>query len=397
MANAPKKFLDANGLTYFASLLNNYPTNSVLQAVINAIDSTKADKSVLATTTNNGLMSKDDKIALNNLNSAAKTELSIGDTNTIIVNDAYDDEVKRLIIDLPPQFGPSIIGKNKFNPNVETLGYYISATGVPTLSAEDAYTEPIPVNAGDTYYIYGFHNNIGKAGKTGNKRAHGYNSNGDWVGQLGVFQITAAMNAAATEPIEFNINFTVPNNVAYIKFSHRQDDTSIMIEKDAKTQWEAYAQIDPILSYNSINVSLSDGDTIQNFPVTFNQPIWVGQVDLLEGTITSTYGEIDTYNGETLPGKWESDRDDYAPNTTPTIGAQVIYELSTPSISTFTPYTINTSLGYNELSVNKGVIQDFVYYSRATTVHYLNIESGSLRLGNTTLTEQQLNQLLQLI
>lgn len=33
-----KKFLDANGLTYFASKLDDYPTNEVLGAVINAID-----------------------------------------------------------------------------------------------------------------------------------------------------------------------------------------------------------------------------------------------------------------------------------------------------------------------------------------------------------------------
>lgn len=33
-----KKFLDANGLTYFASKLDNYPTNEVLGTVINAID-----------------------------------------------------------------------------------------------------------------------------------------------------------------------------------------------------------------------------------------------------------------------------------------------------------------------------------------------------------------------
>lgn len=44
MAQTPKKFLDANGLTYFASLLNDYPTNVVLQTVIDAIDQVKADK-----------------------------------------------------------------------------------------------------------------------------------------------------------------------------------------------------------------------------------------------------------------------------------------------------------------------------------------------------------------
>lgn len=37
MPNA-KKFLDQNGLTYFARLLNNYPNNAILSAVIDAIE-----------------------------------------------------------------------------------------------------------------------------------------------------------------------------------------------------------------------------------------------------------------------------------------------------------------------------------------------------------------------
>ena len=39
-----KKFLDANGLTYFASKLNDYPTNELLGTVIDAIDEAKQDK-----------------------------------------------------------------------------------------------------------------------------------------------------------------------------------------------------------------------------------------------------------------------------------------------------------------------------------------------------------------
>ena len=34
---AVKKFLDANGVAYLASLLDNYPDNEVLGTVINAI------------------------------------------------------------------------------------------------------------------------------------------------------------------------------------------------------------------------------------------------------------------------------------------------------------------------------------------------------------------------
>lgn len=53
MAN-PKKFLDADGLTYFAQLLNNYPDNTILAAVIDAIQDaldTKADSADIPSAT----------------------------------------------------------------------------------------------------------------------------------------------------------------------------------------------------------------------------------------------------------------------------------------------------------------------------------------------------------
>ena len=39
-----KKFLDANGLTYFAGKLNNYPTNGVIEAVVEGIQDALAEK-----------------------------------------------------------------------------------------------------------------------------------------------------------------------------------------------------------------------------------------------------------------------------------------------------------------------------------------------------------------
>ena len=38
-----KKFLDADGLMYLLSLMQEYPDNDVLAAIINAVDITKAD------------------------------------------------------------------------------------------------------------------------------------------------------------------------------------------------------------------------------------------------------------------------------------------------------------------------------------------------------------------
>lgn len=39
-----KKFLDANGLTYFARKLNNYPTNDVIEAVVEGIQDALDEK-----------------------------------------------------------------------------------------------------------------------------------------------------------------------------------------------------------------------------------------------------------------------------------------------------------------------------------------------------------------
>ena len=55
-----------------------------------------------------------------------------------------------------------------------------------------------------------------------------------------------------------------------------------------------------------------------------------GTWDIVSGKYTKTWEHIASYAGETLPGRWISDRDAYAAGTTPTIGAEVAYELATP-------------------------------------------------------------------
>ena len=40
----PKKFLDANGVAYLASLLDNYPDNEILGSVIDAIQEALNEK-----------------------------------------------------------------------------------------------------------------------------------------------------------------------------------------------------------------------------------------------------------------------------------------------------------------------------------------------------------------
>lgn len=64
--------------------------------------------------------------------------------------------------------------------------------------------------------------------------------------------------------------------------------------------------------------------------LTLPETIYGGTVDAVTGVGSKTWDYIASYNGESLPGEWISDRDVYAPGTTPTTGAQVAYKLATP-------------------------------------------------------------------
>ena len=64
--------------------------------------------------------------------------------------------------------------------------------------------------------------------------------------------------------------------------------------------------------------------------LTLPEAIYGGTVDAVTGEGSQEWAHIDSYNGEALPGEWISDRDVYAPDTTPTIGAEIAYKLATP-------------------------------------------------------------------
>lgn len=79
--------------------------------------------------------------------------------------------------------------------------------------------------------------------------------------------------------------------------------------------------------------SVSDFEPYQpgtSTPLTLPETIYGGTVDAVTGIGEKTWGYIASYNGESLPGEWISDRDVYSAGTTPTTGAQVAYQLATP-------------------------------------------------------------------
>lgn len=85
------------------------------------------------------------------------------------------------------------------------------------------------------------------------------------------------------------------------------------------------------------------------YTTALGRTIYGGSLDVVSGVLTVTHGNIASYNGETLPSTWISDRDVYASGTTPTTGAQVVYELAEPQTYQLTPQQIDLLLGTNHL------------------------------------------------
>lgn len=74
--------------------------------------------------------------------------------------------------------------------------------------------------------------------------------------------------------------------------------------------------------------------------------------------LTKTHKCIRSYNGETLPGVWISDRDEYAPGTTPTTGALVVYELAEADRETYViqKHYVTSLAGVNVFTSDVGTV-----------------------------------------
>jgi len=118
-------------------------------------------------------------------------------------------------------------------------------------------------------------------------------------------------------------------------------------------------RVDSISTYaNNISINYPATDTdyhphqSRTASVTFGQTVYGGTVDFKTGVVTVDSGIIASYNGETLPSTWISDRDVYAVGTTPTTGAQVCYKLAEPQTIQLTPQELKLIKQHNNLTTN---------------------------------------------
>ena len=96
--------------------------------------------------------------------------------------------------------------------------------------------------------------------------------------------------------------------------------------------------------YNGLEVAIDLGQTAYG-----------GTLDPLTGVLTA-YPYYVSYNGETLTGRWVSDRDKYVAGTTPTIGAQVVDMSGTGTEIQLTPHQIRSLYGSNTIFADAGKV-----------------------------------------
>lgn len=128
--------------------------------------------------------------------------------------------------------------------------------------------------------------------------------------------------------------------------------------------------IRPISGWTAANVNVSpttsagDGTT---YTIEFrdgDNPLTVygGTLDVTSGELAVTDAHIASYDSETLPSTWISDRDVYAEGTTPTTGAEVVYKLADSVTYHLTPTQIRTLVGNNNIWTDTGDIIEGKYF-----------------------------------
>lgn len=135
-----------------------------------------------------------------------------------------------------------------------------------------------------------------------------------------------------------DVPFTI-TNAAFVRFGFKKSDDSAIAPDEIH------------------NYYCTDGSTIVTYPVPLGRTVYGGTLDVTTGELVVDKAMIESYNGETLPGEWISDRDVYESGTTPTTGAQVVYELATPQTYTLTPQQVTLLKGINNVFADAGTVE----------------------------------------
>lgn len=163
------------------------------------------------------------------------------------------------------------------------------------------------------------------------------------------------------------------------------DLTRIYGAGNEPTTFSSFSALFPneFYDYNSGTVTCAsavNGDIYKQIQIDWTAEagtVYGGSLDVTTGVLTVTDGYIASYAGETLPSTWISDRDVYAPGTTPTTGAEVVYKLDAQQTYQLAPHEVRTLLGRNNIFSDCSSVE--VEYRADTKIY---IEKDQLRQDN---------------
>lgn len=124
----------------------------------------------------------------------------------------------------------------------------------------------------------------------------------------------------------FNLSGNLTLVDAYGLRTSTENSIAIIAYLDNTVTYDARIQ----LAVSVENLTTYEPYQGNDYALTLPETIYGGTVDAMTGVGEKMWGYIASYNGESLPGEWISDRDVYGPGATPTTGAQVAYKLAAP-------------------------------------------------------------------
>ena len=253
-------------------------------------------------------------------------------------------------------------GKNLLSPFTKGVSI-VSSTGALNSNATHATTDKIYVDFSQNpnYYLSGMLTTL-------RHFVAAYNSSDQFLGR----NSAGALESRKLTPSSFIYGTPQGSgDVAYIRITIYEntglsgviddiDNMTAQLEAgSSSTTYEPYSNICPISGFANANICLEDeydAGATPAYTINLGETRYGGSLNVTTGVLTLTHGYIASYNSEVLPSTWISDRDEYAVGTTPTTGAEVVYELATPTTVQLTAQQINTLVGDNVLWMDTGDI-----------------------------------------
>ena len=223
-------------------------------------------------------------------------------------------------------------GENLFDRNGVTWkqNYNIDTEGHESYSSSYKYTENYYKIPGGSELTFSYK----KGSSSGtNLSVPFYDKNKNFIERLTPIAVTTGTG-------RLHGTITAPDNACYCRFSTGKSGANTDYQIELGTTDGTYHV------YDGESFSTSWSDTAGT--------IYSCTIDVVSGELNTDTAEIASYNGETIPGVWFSDRDIYSSGTSPTIGAHVVYYLAEPVFHQIDGKKIACLGGTNRIWVNAG-------------------------------------------